>query len=198
QDASARSGLYVDSWALYNRFDNTVKGDGLATEKYKSHGITGAVEVGYALETGPYTTSGGRENRYAVRPQAQIVWSGVKAGGLTERAGARVEGVGGRNLQTRLGARLSMTSRQSSQDLAKAGGFEAFLEVNWVRSPRPYGVSVDDTRILIQGSKNVVEMLAGVQGDLNERLSISANVTQRQGSQGYRDTQGAVSVKLRF
>ena len=198
QDASARSGLYVDSWALYNRFDNTVKGDGLATEKYKSQGITGSVEVGYVLETGPYTTSGGRENRYAVRPQAQVVWSGVKAGEHTERTGTKVKGVGGDNLQTRLGARFSMTSRRPSQDPAKAGGFETFLEVNWVRTPRPYGVSVDDTRVLIQGNKNVVEMLAGVEGDLNERLSISANLTQRHGSQGYRDTQGGVNVKLRF
>ncbi|MFY3934864.1 autotransporter outer membrane beta-barrel domain-containing protein, partial [Achromobacter xylosoxidans] len=198
QDASARSGLYVDSWALYNRFDNTVKGDGLATEKYKSQGITGSVEVGYVLETGAYTTSGGRENRYAVRPQAQVVWSGVKAGEHTERNGTKVKGVGGDNLQTRLGARFSMTSRRPSQDPAKAGGFETFLEVNWVRTPRPYGVSVDDTRVLIQGNKNVVEMLAGVEGDLNERLSISANLTQRHGSQGYRDTQGGVNVKLRF
>ena len=198
QDASARSGLYVDSWALYNRFDNTVKGEGLAAEKYKSQGITGSVEVGYVLETGAYATRGGRENRYAVRPQAQVIWSGVKAGEHTERTGTTVKGVGGDKLQTRLGARFSMTSRQASPDPAKAGGFETFLEVNWVHTPRPYGVSVDDTRVLIQGSKHVVEMSAGVQGELNERVSISANLMQRHGSQGYRDTQGGVSLKLRF
>ncbi|MFY4044064.1 autotransporter outer membrane beta-barrel domain-containing protein, partial [Achromobacter ruhlandii] len=195
QDAQTRSGLYVDGWALYNRFDNTVKGDGLAKETYKSQGITASVESGFLFEVDSYTTDGGRENRFYIRPQAQVLWSGVKADGHTERGGTKVQGVGGNNVQTRLGARFSLVSSPASQ---RVGGAEGFLEVNWLHTPKAYGVTMDDTQALIQGSKNVVELKAGVEGNLSERLSVSANVTRQQGSQGFQDTQGSLNVKLRF
>ncbi|CAB3823890.1 hypothetical protein LMG26788_00411 [Achromobacter pulmonis] len=57
---------------------------------------------------------------------------------------------------------------------------------------------MDDTQALIQGSKNVVELKAGVEGNLSERLSVSASVTRQQGSLGVRDTQGSLNVKFRF
>lgn len=39
-----KTGTYLDSWVLYNWFDNTVQGDHLASEKYKSDGITASIE----------------------------------------------------------------------------------------------------------------------------------------------------------
>ncbi|MPT29457.1 MAG: autotransporter outer membrane beta-barrel domain-containing protein [Achromobacter sp.] len=78
------------------------------------------------------------------------------------------------------------------------GAADTFLEVNWLHTPKAYGVSMDDTQALIQGSKNVVELKAGVEGNLSERLSVSASVTRQQGSLGFRDTQGSLNVKFRF
>lgn len=40
-----KSGLYVDSWAQYSLFNNTVSGEGLSSEKYKSKGMTASLEV---------------------------------------------------------------------------------------------------------------------------------------------------------
>ena len=195
QDAKTRSGLYLDGWALYNRFNNTVKGDGLARETYKSQGVTASLESGFLFELGSYAADDGTESRFYIRPQAQVLWSGVKANGHTERTGTRVEGVGSNNFQTRLGARLSMT--RSAPSLGQ-GAADTFLEVNWLYTPKAYGVSMDDTQALIQGSKNVVELKAGVEGNLSERLSVSASVTRQQGSLGFRDTQGSLNVKFRF
>lgn len=35
-DDESRNGAYLDSWAQYSWFDNTVKGDDLQSESYKS------------------------------------------------------------------------------------------------------------------------------------------------------------------
>ncbi|VFS51039.1 Outer membrane protein IcsA autotransporter precursor [Budvicia aquatica] len=44
-----KTGVYVDSWVLYNWFDNEVKGDYLGTENYKSRGVTASLEGGYSF-----------------------------------------------------------------------------------------------------------------------------------------------------
>ncbi|WP_131728838.1 autotransporter outer membrane beta-barrel domain-containing protein [Achromobacter xylosoxidans] len=198
QDARTRAGLYVDGWALFNRFDNTVKGDGLDKEQYTSQGVTASVEAGYLFEAGSHTTGSGRENRFYVRPQAQVLWSGVTAGDYTERSGTKVQGGSSGNVRTRLGARLSLASTRPSAGPGRTGQVEVFLDANWLHAANPYGVTMDDTRSVVQGGRNVVELRAGVEGRLTDRLSLSADMTQRQGSGGYRDTQGALNVKFRF
>ncbi|MFY3654002.1 autotransporter outer membrane beta-barrel domain-containing protein, partial [Achromobacter xylosoxidans] len=198
QDARTRAGLYVDGWALFNRFDNTVKGDGLAKEQYTSQGVTASVEAGYLFEAGSHTTGSGRENRFYVRPQAQVLWSGVTAGDYTERSGTKVQGGSSGNVRTRLGARLSLASTRPSAGPDRTGQVEVFLDANWLHAANPYGVTMDDTRSVVQGGRNVVELRAGVEGRLTDRLSLSADMTQRQGGGGYRDTQGALNVKFRF
>lgn len=47
-----KTGTYLDSWVLYNWFDNTVSGEHLASENYKSDGITASVEGGYSFLVG--------------------------------------------------------------------------------------------------------------------------------------------------
>ena len=44
-----KTGSYLDSWILYNWFNNKVYGERLASEKYDSDGITASVEGGYSL-----------------------------------------------------------------------------------------------------------------------------------------------------
>ncbi len=198
QDALTHRGLYVDGWALYNRFDNTVKGDGLAKETYQSQGVTASLESGLLLEAGSYTTDGGMENRFRFQPQVQVLWSGVKAADHTERTGTRVQGMGANNVQTRLGARLSISSGHRSRGPGKAGTFETFLEANWLHASKQYGVMLDGVGATILGNRNVAELKAGVEGQLTERLGVSASLTRRQGGQGLRATQGALTLTLRF
>ncbi|WP_083036742.1 autotransporter-associated beta strand repeat-containing protein [Achromobacter ruhlandii] len=198
QDALTHRGLYVDGWALYNRFDNTVKGDGLAKETYQSQGVTASLESGLLLEAGSFTTDGGMENRFRFQPQVQVLWSGVKAADHTERTGTRVQGMGANNVQTRLGARLSISSGHRSRGPGKAGTFETFLEANWLHASKQYGVMLDGVGATILGNRNVAELKAGVEGQLTERLGVSASLTRRQGGQGLRATQGALTLTLRF
>ena len=197
QNAKDKTGLYADSWMAWNWFDNSVKGDELAYEKYKSKGLTASLETGYVFHTGSYVTSGGMENNVYVTPQAQVLWSGVKADNHTEANGTTVEGRGSDNVQTRLGVRLSMTG-QSRQDKGSVRQFEPFVEANWVYTAKDYGVKMGDSSADLQGSRNVAELKTGVEGRVSENLSVWGSVAQQLGANSYQDTQGMLGVKYAF
>lgn len=199
QDGQSHRGAYVDGWLLYNRFDNSAQGSGLK-EKYKAEGVTASVEAGYAIDVTSFTTDGGREHHFSVRPQAQVMYGGVKAKTFVQQdAGPTVvKGEGDGNIQTRLGARLAMVSKPASAGAGLAGQMEAALELNWLHNSNKYGVAMGANRNWILGADNVGEVKVGVSGNLSDNLALSANVTHQQGDHRYRDTQGGLSLKYRF
>ncbi|MDN0121593.1 autotransporter outer membrane beta-barrel domain-containing protein, partial [Yersinia frederiksenii] len=64
-----KSGLYVDGWAQYSWFDNTVNGQDLAAEEYKSKGVTASVESGYTFKVGE---NAAKNASYFIQPKAQV------------------------------------------------------------------------------------------------------------------------------
>lgn len=197
QNAVEKTGLYVDSWALYNWFDNTVKGDEIAEERYKSKGLTASLESGYAFHLGTFTTAGDRENNLYIRPHAQVTWMGVKANDHTEKNGTRVRGQGNDNIQTRLGLRLYANGK-SAPEKGAVREFEPFIEANWIYNSKQFGVRMQDTSTSLQGSRNVAEVKVGVEGRLTQDLSVWGNVAQQMGNNGYRDTSGVLGIKYQF
>ncbi|WP_421504768.1 autotransporter outer membrane beta-barrel domain-containing protein [Erwinia rhapontici] len=197
QNAKDKTGLYGDSWLAWNWFDNSVKGDELAYEKYKSKGLTASLETGYVFHAGSYLTSGGMENNVYVTPQAQVLWSGVKADDHTEANGTKVEGRGSDNVRTRLGVRLSMTG-QSHLDKGTVRQFEPYVEANWVYTAKDYGVKMGDSSAYLEGQRNVAELKTGVEGRVSENLSVWGSVAQQLGADSYQDTQGVLGVKYAF
>ncbi|GKX59520.1 autotransporter outer membrane beta-barrel domain-containing protein [Leminorella grimontii] len=197
QNATEKTGLYVDSWMLYNWFDNTVKGDEIASESYKSKGLTASIESGYAFHIGSFATEGDMANNVYIRPQAQVTWMGVRADDHTERNGTRVQGQGNDNVQTRLGMRLYVNGK-SALDKNTVREFEPFIEANWIYNSKQYGVRMKDTSTHIQGSRNVGEVKVGVEGRLTQGLSVWGNVAQQAGNKGFRDTGGMLGIKYQF
>ncbi len=72
QNDANKTGAYVDSWALYNWFDNSVSSDNRSADDYDSRGVTASVEGGYTFEAGTFSGSEGTLNTWYVQPQAQI------------------------------------------------------------------------------------------------------------------------------
>lgn len=197
QNAVDKTGLYVDSWVLYNWFDNTVKGDEIAQESYKSKGLTASLESGYAFHMGSFTTAGDMESNVYLRPQAQVTWMGVKANDHTEKNGTRVQGQGDNNIQTRLGMRLYANGK-STTEKGDVREFEPFIEANWIHNTKQYGVRMNDTSTTLQGSRNVGEVKVGVEGRLTRDLSVWGNVAQQIGNNGFHDTSGVLGIKYQF
>jgi len=190
QDNQEKTGGYVDTWMLYNWFNNTVSGEKLASEGYKSKGITASVEAGYTWKTGEKNT---RESYY-IQPVAQLTWMGVKADDHHESNGTRVSGKGDGNIQSRLGARAFIKGH-SLVDEGKNRVFEPFVEINWLHNTKTFGTRMDGVEVKIAGTRNIGEIKTGVEGQLNPNLNLWGNVAQQIGDQGYSDTQAMIGIK---
>ncbi len=79
------TGAYVDTWIQYGWFNNTVNGEKLAAESWKSRGFTGSVEAGYTFKAGEFTGSRGSHYDWYIQPQSQLTWMNVRAGEHKEK-----------------------------------------------------------------------------------------------------------------
>lgn len=187
-----KTGTYVDTWALYNWFDNKVMGQEQATEKYKSSGITASVEAGYSFKLGE-----SERNSYWLQPKAQVVWMDVQADSHREANGTRVKDDTDGNLMTRLGVKAFINGHNAIDD-GKSREFQPFVEANWIHNTQTASVKMDDVRNDMRGTKNIGELKVGVEGQITPRLNVWSNVAQQVGDKGYSDTRGMLGIKYNF
>lgn len=187
-----KTGTYVDTWALYNWFDNKVMGQEQAAEKYKSSGITASVEAGYSFKLGE-----SERNSYWLQPKAQVVWMDVQADSHREANGTRVKDNTDGNLMTRLGVKAYITGHNAIDD-GKSREFQPFVEANWIHNTQTTSVKMDDVSNDMRGTKNIGELKVGVEGQITPRLNVWSNVAQQVGDKGYSDTRGMLGVKYNF
>ncbi|MBJ8889313.1 intestinal colonization autotransporter adhesin MisL [Citrobacter sp. FDAARGOS_156] len=187
-----KTGTYVDTWMLYNWFDNKVMGQEQATEKYKSSGITASVEAGYSFKLGE-----NERNSYWLQPKAQVVWMDVQADSHREANGTRVKDDTDGNLMTRLGVKAFINGHNAIDD-GKSREFQPFVEANWIHNTQTASVKMDDVSNDMRGTKNIGELKVGVEGQITPRLNVWSNVAQQVGDKGYSDTRGMLGVKYNF
>ncbi|MDM2796359.1 MULTISPECIES: intestinal colonization autotransporter adhesin MisL [Citrobacter] len=187
-----KTGTYVDTWALYNWFDNKVMGQEQAAEKYKSSGITASVEAGYSFKLGE-----SERNSYWLQPKAQVVWMDVQADSHREANGTRVKDNTDGNLMTRLGVKAFINGHNAIDD-GKSREFQPFVEANWIHNTQTTSVKMDDVSNDMRGTKNIGELKVGVEGQITPRLDVWSNVAQQVGDKGYSDTRGMLGVKYNF
>nr|WP_232001890.1 autotransporter outer membrane beta-barrel domain-containing protein [Shimwellia blattae] len=187
-----KTGTYLDSWVLYNWFDNKVTGKHLASEKYDSDGITASVEGGYTFLVGESERA-----TYWIQPKAQAIWMDVQADTHRERNGTVVKDKTDGNLMTRLGVRAYLKGHSAIDD-GKGREFQPFVEANWIHNTRNQTVQMGTIRNDISGTKNIGELKAGVEGQINPRLQVWGNVAQQIGDNGYSDTAAMLGIKYSF
>ncbi|MDT8880975.1 autotransporter outer membrane beta-barrel domain-containing protein [Klebsiella aerogenes] len=193
----AENGLYVDSWIQYNWFNNKVNGQELASESYKSKGLTASVESGFTFKMGEFSGSKGTKNEWYIQPQAQATWMAVKADEHREENGSYVNTDGNDNLQTRLGMRAYLKSHHAMKDINKSS-FEPFIEANWLHNTQNYSVKMDDVRISQAGARNIGEIKLGCEGKINSRLNLWGNIGTQVGDKGYNNHTATLGVKYTF
>ncbi|EFO4213371.1 autotransporter outer membrane beta-barrel domain-containing protein, partial [Escherichia coli] len=191
------NGAYLDTWVQYGWFDNHVKGDGLPGESWKSKGLTASLETGYTWKAGEFSGSHGSLNEWYVQPQAQVVWMGVKADEHRESNGTRVESTGDGNVRTRLGVKTWIKGHNRMDD-GKSREFRPFVEVNWLHNTREFGTRMNGVTVHQDGARNIGEVKAGVEGQINDRLNLWGNVGVQAGDKGYSDTSAMLGVKYTF
>ena len=193
----SKNGAYLDSWAQYSWFDNHVNGQGLQGESYKSKGVSASLEAGYTRKMGEFTGSQGSLNEWYVQPQAQGVWMGVKADEYRESNGTRVSSGGDGNIQTRLGVKTWIKGHNKMDD-GKSREFQPFVEINWLHNSRDFGTHMNDVFVRQDGARNIGEVKAGVEGQINSFLNVWGNVGFQAGGNGYNDTSAMIGAKWTF
>ncbi|EHV97942.1 autotransporter outer membrane beta-barrel domain-containing protein [Escherichia coli] len=194
QNDANKTGAYVDSWALYNWFDNSISSDNRSADDYDSRGVTASVEGGYTFEAGTFRGSEGTLNTWYVQPQAQITWMGVKDSDHTRKDGTRIETEGDGNVQTRLGVKTYLNSHHQRDD-GKQREFQPYIEANWINNSKVYAVKMNGQTVGREGARNLGEVRTGVEAKVNNNLSLWGNVGVQLGDKGYSDTQGMLGVK---
>ena len=190
QQPEQHTGAYVDSWLQYSWFNNSVNGDHLAAERYKSNGFTYSLESGYSWKVGEDRA----KNRYFIEPNAQLIWMDVKADDHTEANGTRVSSQGDGNLQSRVGLRASLkTAGEPNQAV-----YQPFLEANWINNSNDFGSTLNGVSMTSEGQKNIAEVRVGVESKLPSRVNLWGSVGQQMGSNHYRDTSAMLGVKVSF
>lgn len=175
QNDANKTGAYVDSWALYNWFDNSVSSDNRSADDYDSRGVTASVEGGYTFEAGTFSGSEGTLNTWYVQPQAQITWMGVKDSDHTRKDGTRIETEGDGNVQTRLGVKTYLNSHHQRDD-GKQREFQPYIEANWINNSKVYAVKMNGQTVGREGARNLGEVRTGVEAKVNNNLSLWGNV----------------------
>nr|WP_241390586.1 MULTISPECIES: autotransporter outer membrane beta-barrel domain-containing protein [Yersiniaceae]ULG17028.1 type V secretion protein A [Serratia proteamaculans]ULG20144.1 type V secretion protein A [Yersinia frederiksenii] len=193
-NSADKTGLYIDSWAQYSWFSNTVNGQALAAEEYKSKGVTASVESGYTVKVGENVA---KNATYFIQPKAQVTWMGVKADDHQEANGTNISGEGNGNIQTRLGVKAFMNG-YAEQDKGKDRVFQPFVEANWVHNTKDFGTTLDGITVKQDGAANIAELKLGVEGQINKSVNLWGNVGQQIGNKGYSDTAVMLGVKYNF
>ncbi|EFL5724890.1 autotransporter YcgH [Escherichia coli] len=196
-DDISKKGAYIDAWAQYSWFKNSVKGDGLAYESYSAKGATVSLEAGYGfalnksfgLEAAKYT--------WIFQPQAQAIWMGVDHNAHTEANGSRIENDANNNIQTRLGFRTFIRTQEKNSG-PHGDDFEPFVEMNWLHNSKDFAVSMNGVKVEQDGARNLGEIKLGVNGNLNPAASVWGNVGVQLGDNGYNDTAVMVGLKYKF
>ncbi|EAX8241536.1 autotransporter outer membrane beta-barrel domain-containing protein, partial [Salmonella enterica] len=192
QDAEARTGLYMDSWLQYSWFRNSVNEDGQPSDSYTAKGFSASLETGYS-----WKLMDGERTDVFIQPQAQLVWSGIKADDHQTQTGIRVQGEGENNLQLRLGVKAYLEEhRRPDDDTGRS--FKPYIEANWVHNTERYGVRMNGDSLGQDGAKNLAEVNAGLEAQLTSSTSLWGAAGIRVGDKGYSDTQGQVGLKIRF
>ncbi len=186
QSAQDARGLYLDTWVQHAWYDNTVKGDQLASESYDSRALSASLEAGYAFELGR-----GENRAYYLEPQAQVIYTDYSADAHREAGGTRVRPDNASGFVTRLGARaysrpLTMTSGSRVQP---------FIEFNWWHSMDSNSIYFDNVSVAQNMPRNTFETRLGAQAELGERWTAWGHAGLRLGASNFRDVDLLLGVK---
>ena len=184
-----QTGAYVDSWMQYQRFRHRINTED-GTERFTSKGITASIEAGYNALLAEHLTGKGTQIRFYLQPQAQLTYLGVN-GGLTDSGNSKVNLLGSRQLQTRVGA-------QAKAQFTFTNGviFQPFVAVNSIYQQKPFGVEIDGERRVID-NKNTLESQLGVAVKIKSHLTLQATFNRQTGKH-HHAKQGALNLQWTF
>ncbi len=185
QDPAQTTGVYVDAWAQYAQFKNTMQGDALAKERYDSDARTASVEAGYSFRLLDSTRTA-----MFLEPQLQLSYTDFSADRHVETNGMVIDGSDSGGLTSRVGVRLF---GHANSDVGNR--VQPFLAVNWVHGADDSSLRFDGERLAGGVSKDRYEAKAGASLQLGRRWMAWGDMGLQRGQSGYRAVAGQLGLR---
>lgn len=184
QSAEDSSGLYVDGWLQYGRYDNRVQGDNLPRENYDATTRAASIEAGYG-----WAFANAERGTWYLQPQAQVTNTDYKGDTLQEVNGTVVEDDRAGGFESRVGVRLF------GHDNASGNRVQPFLAVNWLYTERGDSMRFDGERLDARLPTNRYEAQAGAQLRLGQNWSAWGDLRVQRGDSGYKDAGAQLGLR---
>ncbi len=188
QNPVDQTGLFVDSWILWNHFKNKVTTADRNEYKYNSSGITASLEVGSNYLIDKF----GNKDLW-IQPQAQLIYQGVHADDFYDAQNVKIVH-GSDNLQARVGVKAYLEIPTQNGN----GTYRPYLALNYIHNTNPYAVKINNIKYSVQGAKNFGEVKVGIEGKVTENSQIWINASYAKGGHGNHTYQGNVGWKYNF
>ena len=184
-DEKNKHGLYIDSWAQYGWFNNSVQGDDLDEERYDSTNQTASLESGYAFNLGSLWNA-----KWVLEPQGQVIYMHYQQDNHTESNGTKITDASGDGFITRLGGRLTAEFKDSVRP---------YTELNWWNGrPVANSVTMDGVTNGTDTPVNRYQMKVGVQGKLSSNLQVWSDLNGSLGENSYSEYGAMAGLRYQF
>lgn len=186
EDPKLRLGSYIDTWASYSWYNNTVTSN-RNNEKYDSKGFAASVEVGHA-----WVIPSENARTWKIEPQAQMVYSYLDQENHTDPDGVRVTTVDNNSLFGRLGVKSSYFEQQDVK------AWQPYVAVNWLKGAGQNDLAFNGEKVSNDTPDDRGQLELGVTGNVNETTTISLRASGEWGENSYAAYGGHILLNHRW
>ncbi|EPB2169525.1 autotransporter outer membrane beta-barrel domain-containing protein [Klebsiella aerogenes] len=186
EDPKLRQGSYIDTWASYSWYNNTVTSN-RNNEKYDSKGFAASVEVGHA-----WVIPSDNTRTWKIEPQAQMIYSYLDQENHTDPDGVRVTTVDNNSLFGRLGVKSSYFEQHDVK------AWQPYVAVNWLKGAGQNDLAFNGEKVSNDTPDDRGQLELGVTGNVNETTTISLRASGEWGENSYAAYGGHILLNHRW
>ncbi|WP_213794619.1 autotransporter family protein [Klebsiella aerogenes] len=186
EDPKLRLGSYIDTWASYSWYNNTVTSN-RNNEKYDSKGFAASVEVGHA-----WVIPSESARTWKIEPQAQVIYSYLDQENHTDPDGVRVTPLDNNSLFGRLGVKSSYFEQHDVK------AWQPYIAVNWLKGAGQNDLAFNGEKVSNDTPDDRGQLELGVTGNVNETTTISLRASGEWGENSYAAYGGHILLNHRW
>ncbi len=187
EDQQLRKGSYIDSWASFGWYHNSLTSDGRSDESYDSHGFAVSLEAGHA-----WIVDSENERTWKIEPQIQAIYSYLDQENHTDADGVRISTPDNDGILGRVGVKTSYFDQKDVQ------AWQPYVAVNWLKGAGQNDIAFNGEAFSNDTPEDRGQLELGVTGKLNETTLISLRASGEWGENGYDAYGGHILLNHRW
>ncbi|WP_333852408.1 autotransporter family protein [Leclercia sp.] len=187
EDQQLRKGSYIDSWASFGWYHNTLRSDDRSNESYNSHGFAASLEAGHA-----WIVDSESERTWKIEPQIQAVYSYLDQENHTDADGVRISTLDNDSVLGRVGVKSSYFNQKDVQ------AWQPYVAVNWLKGAGQNDVAFNGEAFSNDTPDDRGQLELGITGKLNETTLISLRASGEWGENSYDAYGGHILLNHRW